>query len=78
MTKEEQLKRLDDYINWIKIDENYRIMKEFRFMYQDEYIQFFETRKYLIEKYSGIEDYDRIIDNYSKIILNKVERLMNE
>ena len=63
MTKEEQLQKLDDYINWIKIEVNYQKMREFSFMYLDEYIQFIETRKYLIEKYTDIEDYDIIINN---------------
>jgi hypothetical protein len=78
MTKEEQLQKLDDYINWIKIEVNYLKMREFSFKYLDEYIQFIETRKYLIEKFTGIEDYDTIINNHSKMILNKIESLMKK
>lgn len=76
MTVEQQLKRLDDYINWIKIDENYQIMKEFLFMYQSEYIEFIERTKWLMQKYIGTENYDKIFDNRTKNILNKIESLI--
>ena len=76
MNLEQQLQRLDDYINWIKIDENYEIMREFRFKYQSEYIEYFDRLKWLLEKYSGEYDYDKIINDSDKIILNKIESLM--
>jgi len=78
MTKEQQLQRLDKYINWIKIDENYEIMKEFRYMYQSEYIEYLDRKKWMISKYSQSELYDKIIGDYDKSILNKIESLINK
>jgi hypothetical protein len=69
MTKEQKLQRVDEYIIWIKIDENYQIMREFQFRYQSEYIEYLDRVKWLITKNHELDDYHRNI-------LNKIEKLI--
>ena len=68
MTLEQQLSKIDDYINWIKIEENYVKMREWRFMYKSEYTDYLDRVKWLITENHGLNDYD-------KNILNKIEKL---
>ena len=68
MTVEQQLSKIDDYINWIKIEENYVKMREWRFMYKSEYTDYLDRVKWLITENHGLNDYD-------KNILNKIEKL---
>lgn len=68
MTVENQLLKIDDYINWIKIEENYVKMRDFRFMYKSEYTDYLGRVKWLITENHGLGEYDRNI-------LNQIEKL---
>lgn len=69
---EEQIQKIDEYINWIKSlsFEQMQKLQEFYFMYQSEYVQSLETKKWLISEGHGL-------DNWDRKILNHIEKLVN-
>jgi hypothetical protein len=73
MSIEEQLQKIDEYIILVK-SLSYKEMKElqeFYFMYQSEYFQSLETKKWLITEGHGL-------DKSERRILNKIESLIKK
>ena len=72
MSIEQQLQKIDGYINWLNADwENHKKMQKHNFMYQDEYVEHLERRKWLITEGHGL-------DNWDRKFLNEFEKLINE
>lgn len=72
MSVAEQLSKIDQYIDWVKKDDNDRILQEKAFfMYRSEYIQSLETKKWLITEGHGLSKLD-------KKLLNTIENLMKK
>ena len=73
MNKIEKLKRIDDYINWLKVEENYKNMQKRRFMYKDEYMRFLtETAKEcIIRDYPLSETSKEILNEFENVVKNK-------
>lgn len=68
---EEQLKKIDEYIIFVKsltFDEMKKL-QDFYFMYQSEYIQSLETKKWLISEGHGL-------DRHERKVLNFIEKFM--
>jgi hypothetical protein len=68
---EEQLQKIDEYIIFVKSlsSDKMKELQEFYFMYQSEYIQELETKKWLISEGHGLDSHDRLV-------LNHIEKLM--
>jgi hypothetical protein len=73
MSVEEQLQKIDEYIIFVKSlsYEEMKELQEFYFMYQSEYIQSLETKKWLITEGHGL-------DKSERRILNKIESLIKK
>ena len=71
MSVEEQLQKIDEYINFVKsltFDEMKKL-QDFYFMYKSEYIKSLETKKWLISEGHGL-------DRHERKVLNHIEKLM--
>jgi hypothetical protein len=72
MSVEKQIQKIEEYINWVKIDDNYKRLKEFWFGYKDEQIIRLENIINNIKSGFGY------CENHDKHYLNCIEHLVKK